>query len=68
MPYVTVKGINIYFESTIGNSLPIVLVHGAGGSSQLWSEQLSIFKEPIQLLGYGLTWSWKIRRELALQY
>jgi pimeloyl-ACP methyl ester carboxylesterase len=44
VPYVTVKGINIYFESTIGNSLPIVLVHGAGGSSQLWSEQLSIFE------------------------
>lgn len=43
MPYVTVKGINIYYESTIGNSLPIVLVHGAGGSSQRWFEQLSIF-------------------------
>ena len=43
MPYVTVKCINIYYESTIGNSLPIVLVHGAGGSSQRWSEQLSIF-------------------------
>ena len=43
MPYVTVKGNNIYYESTIGNSLPIVLVHGAGGSSRRWSEQLSIF-------------------------
>lgn len=43
MPYVTVKGINIYYQSTIGNSLPIVLVHGAGGSSQRWSEQLSSF-------------------------
>jgi len=43
VPYVTVKCINIYYESTIGNSLPIVLVHGAGGSSQRWSEQLSIF-------------------------
>lgn len=43
MPYVTVKGTSIYYESTIGNSLPIVLVHGAGGSSQRWSEQLSIF-------------------------
>jgi pimeloyl-ACP methyl ester carboxylesterase len=43
MPYVTVKDINIYYESTIGNSLPIVLFHGAGGSSQRWSEQLSIF-------------------------
>lgn len=43
MPYITVKGINIYYESTIGNSLPIVLVHGAGGSSRRWSEQLSIF-------------------------
>ncbi len=43
MPYVTFKGINIYYESTIGNSLPIVLVHGAGGSSQVWSEQLSSF-------------------------
>lgn len=43
MPYVTVKGVNIYFESTIGNSMPIVFVHGAGGSSQSWSEQLSIF-------------------------
>lgn len=43
MPYVTVKGVNIYYERTIGNSLPIVLVHGAGGSSQRWSEQLSIF-------------------------
>lgn len=43
MPYVTVKGINIYYESTMGNSLPIILVHGAGGSSQRWSEQLSIF-------------------------
>ena len=43
MPYVSVKGISIYYESTIGNSLPIVLVHGAGGSSQNWSEQLAIF-------------------------
>ena len=43
MPYVIVKGINIYYESTIGNSLPVILVHGAGGSSQLWLEQLSIF-------------------------
>lgn len=43
MPGMTVKGINIYYESTTGNSLPIVLVHGAGGSSQRWSEQLSIF-------------------------
>lgn len=43
MPYVTVKGIKVHYESTLGNSLPIVLVHGAGGSSQLWSEQLSIF-------------------------
>lgn len=43
MPYVTIKGIKIFYESTIGNSLPIVLVHGAGGSSKIWSEQLSIF-------------------------
>ena len=43
MPNVTIKGIMIYYESTTGNSLPIVLVHGAGGSSQSWSEQLSIF-------------------------
>ncbi|WP_158408456.1 alpha/beta fold hydrolase [Desulfosporosinus fructosivorans] len=40
MPYVTVSGISIYVESTIGNSLPIVFVHGAGGSSKSWSEQL----------------------------
>ncbi len=43
MPYVSVKGLNIYYESTSGNSLPIVFVHGAGGSSQIWSEQLAIF-------------------------
>ncbi len=43
MPYLTVRGINIHYESTIGNSVPIVLVHGAGGSSKSWSEQLAIF-------------------------
>lgn len=43
MPYVTVQGSEIYYESTSGNSLPIVLVHGAGGSSQHWSAQSSIF-------------------------
>ena len=43
MPYVTVKGINIYYKNTIGNSLPIVFVHGAGGSSQRWSDQLASF-------------------------
>jgi len=43
LPYLTVRGINIHYESTIGNSVPIVLVHGAGGSSKSWSEQLAIF-------------------------
>lgn len=43
MPYLTVRDINIYYESTIGNSVPIVLVHGAGGSSKSWFEQLAIF-------------------------
>lgn len=40
MPYVSVKGTNIFYSSTNGNSLPIILIHGAGGSSQRWSEQL----------------------------
>lgn len=44
MPYIIVEGIDIYYESTMGDSLPIIFVHGAGGSCQRWSEQLSIFK------------------------
>lgn len=58
MPFITVKGINIYYESTTGNSMPIVFVHGAGGSSQRWSEQRSIFANQynswaMDLAGHG---------------
>ena len=40
MSYVSVKGTDIYYEGTIGKTMPIIFVHGAGGSSQRWSEQL----------------------------
>ncbi|MHB8126357.1 MAG: alpha/beta fold hydrolase [Desulfitobacteriaceae bacterium] len=40
MTYVSVKGTDIYYEGTIGKTLPAVFVHGAGGDSQLWSEQI----------------------------
>lgn len=40
MPYVSVKGVNTFYACTNGNSLPALLIHGAGGSSQHWSEQL----------------------------
>jgi len=52
--YVAVKGINIHYESTIGNSLPMVFIHGAGGSSQLWSEQLASFDHQYTSLALDL--------------
>ena len=40
MSYVSVEGTDIYYEGTIGKTVPIIFVHGAGGSSQRWPEQL----------------------------
>ncbi|WP_088188235.1 alpha/beta hydrolase [Desulfosporosinus sp. FKA] len=54
MPYASVKGINIFYESTGGDFLPLVVIHGAGGSSQSWSKQISGLQEQGNLIALDL--------------
>ncbi|HWJ02863.1 MAG TPA: alpha/beta hydrolase [Verrucomicrobiae bacterium] len=39
MPFVMVKGENIFYEDSGQGEVPLILVHGAGGSSQRWAHQ-----------------------------
>lgn len=41
MPQVSVKGAMIHYECSERNSLPVILIHGAGGSGQRWAAQLT---------------------------
>ncbi|WP_407312825.1 alpha/beta fold hydrolase [Desulfosporosinus sp. SB140] len=54
MPYTNVKGINTFYLCTNGDSLPIILIHGAGGSSQCWSKQLSSLQNLEKLIAVDL--------------
>src|SRR5262245_25107465 len=41
--YAELPGVRIWFKDTGGNGVPLVLVHAATGSSQVWEHQLPAF-------------------------
>ncbi|AFM40107.1 putative hydrolase or acyltransferase of alpha/beta superfamily [Desulfosporosinus acidiphilus SJ4] len=54
MPYVSVGGIDIFFERSDGDSLPLIFIHGAGGSSQRWAKQLSGLQNQLTMIAVDL--------------
>ncbi|MDQ7096423.1 alpha/beta hydrolase [Desulfosporosinus sp. PR] len=57
MPYLSVKGTKTFYLCTSGKSgnfLPVVLIHGAGGSSQRWSGQFSNWQNQETLFAVDL--------------
>jgi pimeloyl-ACP methyl ester carboxylesterase len=43
MPYAEVERARLYYEDTGGQGTPVVLVHGAAGSSACWEQQVPAF-------------------------
>lgn len=45
MAFVEVNGVRLWYEDGGGDGPPVVLVHGAAGSSENWFQQLPAFKD-----------------------
>jgi pimeloyl-ACP methyl ester carboxylesterase len=51
MPYRTVNGANLYYES-YGEGQPIVFVHGSGGNHASWFHQIDAFSNGFRVIVY----------------
>ena len=51
MPYVSVAGVDIYYE-THGSGEPILFAHGAGGNAAIWFEQVAALSESYQCIAF----------------
>ncbi|MEM2136315.1 MAG: alpha/beta hydrolase [Candidatus Jordarchaeaceae archaeon] len=53
MPFVSVNGLNTFYESR-GKGRTLILVHGAGGTSQYWGLQLSELSKRLRVIAIDL--------------
>lgn len=53
MPFVNIDGLKTYYESK-GKGKPLILVHGAGGASTYWFNQLSALSEKLWVIAIDL--------------
>jgi pimeloyl-ACP methyl ester carboxylesterase len=53
MPSIIINGLNTFYESR-GKGKPLVLVHGAGGSSTYWFNQLSELSKGLRVIAVDL--------------
>nr|MDO8082157.1 alpha/beta hydrolase [Candidatus Freyarchaeota archaeon] len=53
MPLVNVNGLKTFYESR-GKGRPLILIHGAGGSSEYWSIQLSELSKKLRVIAIDL--------------
>lgn len=63
MPFVTVQGTKTYYQSVKGRAPALLLVHGAGGSSGVWSDQLAALKGAYQAFAVDLPGHWRFAGE-----
>jgi len=54
MPFVTIKGIKTNYEIGEGNDPTVVFVHGAGGSSVVWYNQLQVLRGNFRAIAIDL--------------
>jgi pimeloyl-ACP methyl ester carboxylesterase len=53
MPFVNVNGLKTFYKSR-GKGRPLILVHGAGGSSEYWGIQLSELSKKLRVIAIDL--------------
>ena len=53
MPYVTVDGTRLYYE-THGDGEPLLLIHGLGSSTRDWEYQIPVFAKSYQVVVYDV--------------
>jgi pimeloyl-ACP methyl ester carboxylesterase len=56
MPFLKIEGKRIYFKGEAGRPgmWPVILIHGAGGSSNIWLRQIQALEENFQVLAIDL--------------
>jgi len=47
------------FAEDVSSGIPLVLVHGFLGSSEMWRLQINFFKENYRVIGSSTPWFWK---------
>lgn len=68
MPYVSVGGIDIFFERSDGDSLPLIFYSRGRRIESALGKAIIRFAKSINYDCCGFAWAWQFRRKFAFRH